>query len=462
MQDNNTHIREQFSSRLGFLLITAGCAIGLGNVWRFPYITGQYGGAAFVLIYLLFLVILGIPLVSIELAIGRASRKSIGLSFETLTPNKKWYLCKYFMISGNYLLMAFYTMVTGWMLYYSYRMIKGDFTVEPLTQSKSGQYFGELLANPNSMILCTVLVTVFAFSICAFGLRKGVERITKPLMVLLFILLVFLAVHSFFLPGFEKGLEYYLKPDFSKFTKDSIYEILSAAISQAFFTLGLGIGSIQIFGSYMSKSRSIPYEATTIAILDTIVALLAGLIIFPACFSYDVQPGQGPGLIFVTLLSVFSNMQFGYFWGSLLFIFMLFAAVSTLIAVFENIIGISLDLFKTTRVKAVIVNMIIILLLSLPVILGFNELSFIKPMGENSVILDLYDFVLSQNIIELGSVVYVLYASYSYGWGFDSYTKEANLGSGFSISTKLRFYFKYVLPVIVLALFVQGYIAKFA
>ena len=305
MQDNNTHIREQFSSRLGFLLITAGCAIGLGNVWRFPYITGQYGGAAFVLIYLLFLVILGIPLVSIELAIGRASRKSIGLSFETLTPNKKWYLCKYFMISGNYLLMAFYTMVTGWMLYYSYRMIKGDFTVEPLTQSKSGQYFGELLANPNSMILCTVLVTVFAFSICAFGLRKGVERITKPLMVLLFILLVFLAVHSFFLPGFEKGLEYYLKPDFSKFTKDSIYEILSAAISQAFFTLGLGIGSIQIFGSYMSKSRSIPYEATTIAILDTIVALLAGLIIFPACFSYDVQPGQGPGLIFVTLLSVF-------------------------------------------------------------------------------------------------------------------------------------------------------------
>lgn len=453
--------REQFTSRLGFLLIAAGCAIGLGNVWRFPYIVGQYGGALFVFIYIVFLILLGIPLVTIELSVGRASRRSLGKSFEILTPNTKWYKFKYFMIFGNYVLMAFYTMVTGWMLYYTFKMIKGDFTTMAMTQAESGGLFNGLLGDPSSQIICTIIVTVLAFSVCACGLQNGVERITKPLMVLLFLLLIFLSARSFFLPGFEEGIRYYLYPDFSKITKDNIYEIMSAALGQSFFTLGLGVGSLQIFGSYMSKSKSIIFESSVIAVLDTIVAILAGLVIFPACFSYAVEPGQGPGLIFVTLVSVFSNMAYGQFWGTLFFLFMLFAALSTLIAVFENIVGISTDIFKTSRVKAVAVNCVVILLMGLPVILGFNVLSDIHPMGEGTVILDLYDFILSQNIIEIGAIIYVIYASWHYGWGFDKYLKEANLGSGLKLTAKSQIYFKYVLPLIVFVLLVQGYVSVF-
>ncbi len=457
----NTNSRELFSSRLGFILIAAGCSIGLGNVWRFPYIAGQYGGALFVLIYIAFLILLGIPLVTIELAVGRASRRSIGLSFEALTPGKNWRYCKYFMIFGNYVLMAFYTMVTGWMLYYTLEMFSGTLTDAPMSQAESGNFFASMLKDPEPQILFTAAVTLAGFAVCAFGLRKGVEGVTKPLMVLLFLLLIFLAARSFFLPGFEDGIKYYLYPDFSKITKDNFYEILSAACGQAFFTLGVGIGSLQIFGSYMSSKKSITYEASVIAILDTMVAFLAGIVIFPACFSYAVEPGQGPGLIFVTLVSVFSHMEYGQFWGGVFFLFMFFAALSTLIAVFENVIGITLDIFRISRIKAVICNFIVIFAMSLPVILGFNLLSFIEPMGSGSVILDLYDFILSQNIIELGSVVYVLYASWHYGWGFDNYLKEANLGQGPKVSKKLQFYFKYVLPVIVLVLFVQGYISVF-
>ena len=373
--------REQFASRLGFILIAAGCSIGLGNVWRFPYITGAYGGALFVLVYIVFLIMLGIPLVTIELSVGRASRRSIGQSFEMLTPGKKWYLCKYFMITGNYVLMAFYTMVTGWMLYYTAKMISGSFTAKTMTQADSGALFNAMLSDPFTQIVCTLIVTVLGFTVCACGLQNGVERITKPIMVLLFVLLVFLSARSFFLPGFEAGIKYYLMPDFSKISADNFFEMLSVALGQAFFTLGLGVGSLQIFGSYMSSSKSITYEAAIITLLDTIVAILAGIVIFPACFSYDVEPGQGPGLIFVTLISVFSNMQAGQLWGSLFFMFMLFAAVSTLIAVFENIVGISIDAFNAQRRKAVVVNCIIIMLLSLPVILGFNVLSDVHPMG---------------------------------------------------------------------------------
>lgn len=457
----NSNSRELFSSRLGFILIAAGCSIGLGNVWRFPYIAGQYGGALFVLIYIAFLILLGIPLVTIELSVGRASRRSIGLSFEALTPNKKWKYCKYFMIFGNYVLMAFYTMVTGWMLYYTIEMFSGFLTSVPMSQEESGRFFNSMLQESEPQIMFTAAVTIAGFAVCAFGLRKGVEGFTKPLMVLLFLLLLFLATRSFFLPGFEDGIRYYLYPDFSKITKDNFYEILSAACGQAFFTLGVGIGSLQIFGSYMSSKKSVAYEASVIAILDTMVAFLAGIVIFPACFSYAVEPGQGPGLIFVTLVSVFSHMEYGQFWGGVFFLFMFFAALSTLIAVFENVIGITLDIFRISRIKAVICNFILIFAMSLPVILGFNVLSFIHPMGQGSVILDLYDFILSQNIIELGSVVYVLYASWHYGWGFDNYLKEANLGQGLKVSRKLQFYFKYVLPIIVLVLFVQGYISVF-
>lgn len=459
--NTDSNSRELFSSRLGFILIAAGCSIGLGNVWRFPYIAGQYGGALFVLIYIAFLILLGIPLVTIELSVGRSSRRSIGLSFEALTPNKKWKYCKYFMIFGNYVLMAFYTMVTGWMLYYTIEMFSGFLTSVPMTQEESGNFFNSMLQEPEPQIMFTAAVTIAGFAVCAFGLRKGVEGFTKPLMVLLFLLLLFLATRSFFLPGFKEGIQYYLHPDFSKITKDNFYEILSAACGQAFFTLGVGIGSLQIFGSYMSSKKSIAYEASVIAILDTMVAFLAGIVIFPACFSYAVEPGQGPGLIFVTLVSVFSHMEYGQFWGGVFFLFMFFAALSTLIAVFENVIGITLDIFRISRIKAVICNFILIFVMSLPVILGFNVLSFIHPMGQGSVILDLYDFILSQNIIELGSVIYVLYASWHYGWGFDNYLKEANSGQGLKVSRKLQFYFKYVLPIIVLVLFVQGYISVF-
>lgn len=459
--NTDSNSRELFSSRLGFILIAAGCSIGLGNVWRFPYIAGKYGGALFVLIYIAFLILLGIPLVTIELSVGRSSRRSIGLSFEALTPNKKWKYCKYFMIFGNYVLMAFYTIVTGWMLYYTIEMFSGFLTSVPMTQEESGNFFNSMLQEPEPQIMFTAAVTIAGFAVCAFGLRKGVEGFTKPLMVMLFLLLLFLATRSFFLPGFKEGIQYYLYPDSSKITKDNFYEILSAACGQAFFTLGVGIGSLQIFGSYMSSKKSIAYEASVIAILDTMVAFLAGIVIFPACFSYAVEPGQGPGLIFVTLVSVFSHMEYGQFWGGVFFLFMFFAALSTLIAVFENVIGITLDIFRISRIKAVICNFILIFVMSLPVILGFNVLSFTHPMGQGSVILDLYDFILSQNIIELGSVVYVLYASWNYGWGFDNYLKEANSGQGLKVSRKLQFYFKYVLPIIVLVLFVQGYISVF-
>lgn len=461
ISSQNSATRELFSSRLGFILIAAGCSIGLGNVWRFPYIAGQYGGALFVLIYIAFLILLGIPLVTIELSVGRASRRSIGLSFETLTPGSRWKYCKYFMIFGNYVLMAFYTMVTGWMLYYTIVMFSGYLTHTPVSQEQSGQFFSAMLSEPEPQILFTAAVTIAGFAVCAFGLRKGVEGFTKPLMVLLFLLLIFLAARSFFLPGFSKGIEYYLYPDFSKITKDNFYEILSAACGQAFFTLGVGIGSLQIFGSYMSSKKSVAYEASVIAFLDTMVAFLAGIVIFPACFSYSVEPGQGPGLIFVTLVSVFSHMEYGQIWGGVFFLFMFFAALSTLIAVFENVIGITLDIFRIGRIRAVLINFAVIFTMSLPVILGFNVLKNVHPLGEGSVLLDLYDFILSQNIIELGSVVYVLYASWHYGWGFDRYLKEANSGSGLKVSRKFAFYFKYVLPVIVLILFVQGYITVF-
>lgn len=453
--------RDQFSSRLGFILIAAGCSIGLGNIWRFPYITGQYGGALFVGIYVIFLLVLGIPLVTIELAVGRASKKSLGASFESLTPNTRWYLCKYFMIFGNYVLMAFYSMVTGWVMYYTYKIFKGDFTHSLITQKEAGEAFGAMLSNPTVQIICTVLVTVISFSICAFGFKKGVEGVTKPLMVILFFLLIFLSVRSAFLPGFEEGMKYYLYPDFSKVSMGNLHELLSAACGQAFFTLGVGVGSLQIFGSYMNKKKSIVYESTTIAILDTIVAILAGIIIFPACFSYGVEPGQGPGLVFVTLVSVFSNMAGGQIWGGIFFLFLLLAAGTTLIAVFENIIGISKDMFKVSRIKAVVVNCIVILILGLPVILGFNVWSDIHPFGGDSVILDLYDFILSQNIIEIGSIIYVLYASWKFGWGYNNFISEVNQGTGFKLSNSLHLYFKFLLPLIVVALLIQGYISIF-
>ncbi|MDY6322725.1 MAG: sodium-dependent transporter [Succinivibrio sp.] len=452
--------REVFSSRLGFLLITAGCAIGLGNVWRFPYITGQYGGAIFVFIYIAFLILVGIPMLSIELAVGRASRKSLGASFETLTPGSGFAKHKYWMIAGNYILMAFYSLVTGWMLYYMVKVFSGSFG-QNLDQAQAGAYFGQMLGMPGVQFLCTLAVVAFSFGVCALGVRKGVERITKPLMVLLFLLLIFLACRSFTLPGFSEGMAYYLKPSLANIEASGLAQTLSAAMGQAFFTLGLGVGSIQIFGSYMNRKYSLYYESILITVLDTIVALLAGVVIFPACFSYGIEPGAGPGLIFVTLVSVFTNMAGGAIWGGIFFLFMLFAAVSTLIAVFENLIGICMDLFGWSRLKAVGVNFCAVLLLGLPCLLGYNLLSDIHPMGGESTILDTYDFVLSENILPLGAMCYVLYVVLKRGWGFDKYLSEVNTGKGVKLPRGARLYYKIVLPLIIAALFVQGYIGIF-
>lgn len=458
-----TQSREQFKSRLGFLLIAAGCAIGLGNVWRFPYIAGQHGGAVFVVVYLLFLFLIGVPIVTMELSVGRSSHNSVGYSFETLTPNKKfWHRSKYMMILGNYILLGFYTVVTGWMLYYTCKVAGGSFVSVKIDQAASGSLFDGMLKDWKVQFVTTALVTAGAFFICALGVRKGVERVTKPLMIVLFVLLLFLAARSFFLPGFEDGISYFLKPDFSKFKADNAFDTLYAAIGQACFTLGIGVGSLQIFGSYMHAKRSILSETVSIAALDTAVALLAGFIIFPACFSYDVAPGSGPGLIFVTLVSVFSSMSGGIFWGGLFFLFLFFAAMSTLITVVENIVGISMDLFNCSRIKSVLVNCLIILLCSAPVILGFNELSDFHPFGGETVVLDLYDFVLSQNILELGAIFYIVYTTYKFGWGFDNYLKETNTGSGLKLSRLCKPYFKFVLPVILVLLMVQGYISVFS
>lgn len=441
-------------------MIAAGCAIGLGNVWRFPYITGQYGGAIFVIIYLCFLFFVGVPLLTMELSVGRASRRSLGQSFEILAPNTKWRFNKFWMIPGNYILMSFYSLVTGWVLYYMLRLGSGS-VASNLTQVQAGQMFNDLLGSPFIMFACTITVVVVSFSVCALGLEKGVERITKPMMILLFGLLFFLAARSFTLPGVKEGLSYYLMPSFENMQKEGILNALSAAMGQAFFTLGLGVGSIQIFGSYMKKDYTLGNEAFTITLLDTTVALLAGFVIFPACFSFDVEPGQGPGLLFVTLVTVFSNMDYGAIWGGIFFLFMLFAAMSTLIAVFENIIAISMEIFRVSRKKAVVINCIVILLLGLPCLFGYNYLSDIHPLGGESTLLDTYDFVLSNNILPFGTTCYVLFITLKHGWGFDNYLKETNTGRGLKLPYAFKNYYRFVLPIVILALFIQGYVGVF-
>ena len=449
--------REQFSSRLGFLLIAAGCAIGLGNVWRFPYITGQYGGAIFVIMYLFFLLLLGVPLLTLELSVGRASRRSVARAFEILEkPCSKWHWNKFWMIPGSYVLMSFYGVITGWLLYYCLRTATGFFPAGT-TQEQAIMRFDELLANPYIMFVCMMTVAVVAFSIVALGVVKGVERITKPMMLVLFALLIFMAIRSVSLPGFAEGISYYLNPSWDSVQQHGFLQAVWAAMGQVFFTLSVGQGSIEIFGTYMDKRHSLTSEAILICILDTTVALLAGFVIFPACFSYDVEPGQGPSLLFVTLTTVFSNMEFGIFWGSLFFMFMLFAALSTLIAVFESIISMTMDLFAVSRLKAVLYNFIIITLMSIPCVLGFNVLSDIHPLGGNSTIMDLQDFIVSNNVLPIGSLVFLLFITAKTGMGFKRYREECNTGSGPKIPAWTIWYFKYVLPVVITVILLVGY-----
>ena len=452
--------REKFSSRLGFILISAGCAIGIGNVWRFPYITGQYGGAAFVLLYLLFLIILGLPIMVMEFAVGRASRRSAAKSFHVLEPKgTRWHMYSYGAMLGNYLLMMFYTTVGGWMLAYFFKMADGTFTgLEP---DAVGNVFGEMLQSPGEMTFWMVVVTVLGFGICSMGLQKGVERITKVMMVCLLSIMVVLCIKSLTLPNAVEGLRFYLLPDFERLKQNGLAQGIYAAMGQAFFTLSLGIGALAIFGSYIDKNRRLTGEAIQIAVLDTFVALMAGLIIFPACFSFGVDQSQGVGLVFVTLPNVFNQMAGGRFWGALFFIFMTFAALSTIIAVFENILSFAMDLWGWSRKKAVIINGIALLLLSMPCVLGFNVWSGFQPFGAGSNIQDLEDFIISNNLLPLGSLVYLLFCVSRYGWGWDKFIKEADTGEGIRFPKWSRAYVTYVLPLIVILIFIMGYYDKF-
>ncbi|HEY8420472.1 MAG TPA: sodium-dependent transporter [Thermoclostridium sp.] len=452
--------RETFASRLGFILISAGCAIGLGDVWRFPYITGQYGGGLFVLIYLVFIIILGLPIMSMELAVGRASRKSIATSFNVLEKNgQKWHWMGYVGMAGNYILMMFYTTVASWMIAYFYKMLTGQF--EGLDTQQVGQVFENLLSSPVEMTIWMVLTTAICFGICSFGLQEGVEKVTKVFMVLLLAIIVVLAVRAMTLPNAGEGLKFYLLPDFSRVKEHGIWETIYAAMSQAFFTLSIGIGSLAIFGSYIGKERRLLGESIHIASLDTAISIIAGLIIFPACFSFGVDPSGGPGLVFVTLPNIFYSMSGGRIWGSLFFLFMSFAAFSTVIAVFENIISFAIDLWGWSRKKASFVNMFLLILLSMPCVLGFNVLSWIQPMGEGSSILDFEDFIISYNILPIGSLVYVLFCVSRYGWGFKNYMEEVNAGEGVKIPYSLKGYLTWILPAIILLVLIQGYINLF-
>lgn len=452
--------REKFSSRLGFILISAGCAIGLGNVWRFPFIVGQNGGGAFVLIYILFLAIFGVPIMVMELSVGRASQKSAARSFDVLQkPGQKWHFFKYFAIVGNYMLMMYYTTIAGWMFLYFIKTMAGDFT--GLEQSGVSAEFEAMLGNPLLMAGAMILVVVICFGCCSAGLRNGVEKITKLMMTALLLLILLLAGNSLLMEGGMEGLRFYLLPDFGKFLDRGISNVVFDAMGQAFFTLSIGIGAIAIFGSYIDKKRALTSEALTISLLDLFVAFMAGLIIFPACSAFGVDVGAGPSLVFETLPNLFNHMAGGRFWGSLFFLFMSFAALSTVIAVFENIMSFSLELFHTTRKKAAIVNIFLVILLSMPCVLGFNLLGSFQPLGDGTSILDLEDFIVSNNLLPLGALVYVLFCTTRYGWGFSNFLKEANTGSGIRFPKWIRIYLTYILPVLVLYIFIQGYIAFF-
>ncbi len=449
--------REKFGSRMGFILLSAGCAIGIGNVWRFPYIAGMYGGGMFVLFYLFFLVAMGIPVMTMEFAVGRASRKSVIKSFTELEkPGQKWHLHGYLGMAGNYLLMMFYTTVAGWMLYYFYQMLTGEFVGK--NKEQVAGMFQSMLESPTVLTTVMVIIVVSGILICSLGLQKGVEKITKIMMTLLLLIIVVLAVRGMTLPGGMEGIKFYLLPDVQRMQEVGIVETITAAMNQAFFTLSLGIGSMAIFGSYIGKDRTLLGESVSIAILDTFVALVSGLIIFPTCFSFDISPDMGPSLIFITLPNIFNNMVGGRVWGTLFFIFMTFAAFSTILAVFENIISCGMDLFHWSRKKSCLVNLVALTVLSLPCVFGYNIWSAFQPLGEGSAVLDLEDFIVSNILLPVGSLVYLLFCVTRYGWGFENYLKETNIGEGFKMPRGIRIYVTFILPVLLLFLIVKGWI----
>ena len=444
--------RESFKSRLGFILVSAGCAIGIGNVWKFPFITGAYGGGVFVLFYLLFLVIMGIPVLTMELAVGRASRKSAIEAYKTLEkPGSKWHIHGWFALAGCTLLMMYYTTVSGWMLSYFVKFAAGTFT--PGTDS--GAVFGAMLSSPGEMGLFMALTVIGGFAVCSFSLQKGVERITKIMMIGLLALILVLVVHSLSLPGAGKGLRFYLLPDLQRAKEAGLSKVITAAMNQSFFTLSLGVASMEIFGSYMSKDQTLGSEASWVCALDTFVAVCSGLIIFPACFSFGVQPDAGPSLIFITLPQVFMGMAGGRIWGTLFFLFMTFASLSTVIAVFENIITCTRDSWGWSRVKAVVICGLFLLVASIPCVLGYNLWSDLHLIGGRDV-LDSEDFIVSNILLPVGALVYLLFCTLKAGWGFDSYLEEANTGRGLKFSPRIRTYLTYILPLLILVIFIQG------
>ena len=449
--------REQFKSRIGFILLSAGCAIGIGNVWRFPYVVGENGGGIFVLFYLFFLLLIGVPILSMEFSVGRASKKSVVKSFQALEKtNQKWHLHGYMSLLGNICLMIFYTTVAGWMLKYFYNFLTGQFN--GLTTADVQNVFSQVLASPSTNVFWMIIVVAIGMFVCSKGLQNGVERITKVMMTGLLGLIVLLAIHGLLLDGGMAGVKFYLYPDFQKISEIGLMKVIVSAMNQAFFTLSIGIGSMAIFGSYLNKDQTLLKEATNVAMLDTFVAVVAGLIIFPACFSFGINPDSGPSLIFITLPNVFVSMTGGQIWGALFFLFMSFASLSTVIAVFENIIACTMELLNIERKKAVIINFVLITLLSLPCALGFNVLSNIQPLGAGSTILDLEDFIVSQLLLPLGSLVYLLFCTSKYGWGFENYQKEANIGQGMKVPHWMKFYVTIILPIVVIFVFVNGII----
>ena len=449
--------RESFGSRLGFLLVSAGCAIGIGNVWRFPSITGKNGGGYFVLFYLICLVLMGIPVMTMELAVGRASRRSAVLAYKTLEkPGQKWHIHGWFCLIGCYLLMMYYTTVTGWMGSYFAKFLTGAFHSGMSTEDISG-VFGAMLSSPGSMTIWTEVVVVLGFLVCSFGLQKGLERVSKVMMLALLALIMILAVHSLTLPGAAEGMKFYLLPSIESIRKNGLGSLIMDAMNQAFFTLSLGIAAMEIFGSYMSDSHALTGEAARICVLDTFVALMAGTIIFPACFSYGVSPDDGASLIFQTLPPLFVNMAGGRIWGALFFLFMIFASFSTVLAVLENILAVCMDTFGWSRKKAVIINGALLAVLSLPCVFGFNIWSDLTLIGARGV-LDSEDFLVSNLLLPIGSLVYLLFCVTKWGWGFDNYLAEANRGTGPKLSRKFKPYFQWVLPILILVILIQGLI----
>lgn len=449
--------RESFKSRLGFLLVSAGCAIGIGNVWRFPYVTGQNGGGILVLFYLIFLVIMGLPVLTMELAVGRASRKSAVLGYKALEKKgSKWHIHGWVAIFGCCMLMMYYTTVSGWMVTYFFKFLTGSFK-SGMTTEDTAQAFSNLLGDPKQMAFWMILTVVVGFLVCSRGLQNGLEKISKFMMTALLLLIVVLAVHSLTLSNAAEGVKFYLVPNTEAVAAVGLKNVITAAMNQAFFTLSLGVAAMEIFGSYMGKDHTLAGEGVRICALDTFVAIMAGLIIFPACFSYNVEVNAGPSLIFITLPNVFINMSGGRIWGSLFFLFMTFASFSTVIAVFENIMSFCMDMFGWSRNKAALINCIVILIASLPCVLGYNVWSNLHLIGGRDV-LDSEDFIVSNLLLPIGSLIYLLFCVTKWGWGFEKYCEEANTGDGIKISRKLRPYFQFILPILIVFILIQGLI----